>query len=150
MSRDITFYIVDIFIAIDKLKRYSKPYVTSDELHYSELAWDACIRELEVVGEATKQLLENKLIDSSYRRVVDFRNQISHGYFGINEDIVWDVIQNKIPQYENDLLDMVKIQEFNLKDTIQAFYKDNLSNESIEYLQYLEGIVWKIEFLPKS
>ena len=141
MSRDITFYIIDIFVAIDKLKRYSKPYVTSDELLYSELAWDACIRELEVVGEATKHLLENKLIDSSYRRVVDFRNQISHGYFGINEDIVWDVIQNKIPQYENDLLDMVKIQEFNLKDTIKAFYKDNLGKESIEYLQHLEGIV---------
>ncbi len=141
MSRDITFYIIDIFVAIDKLKRYSKPYNTSDELLYSEQAWDACIRELEVVGEATKHLLENKLIDSSYRRVVDFRNQISHGYFGINEDIVWDVIQNKISQYENDLLDMIKTKEFNLKDTIKAFYKDNLSKESIEYLQYLEGVL---------
>ena len=150
MSRDITFYIVDIFIAIDKLKRYSKPYVTSDELLYSELAWDACIRELEVIGEATKHLLNNELIDSSYRRVVDFRNQISHGYFGINEDIVWDVIQNKIPQYENDLLDMIKTKEFNLKDTIKAFYKDNLSKESVEYLKYLEGIVWKIRSLLKS
>ena len=141
MSRDITFYIIDIFVAIDKIKRYSKPYNTSDELLYSELAWDACIRELEVVGEATKHLLENKLIDSSYRRVVDFRNQISHGYFGVNEEIVWDVIQNKIPQYENDLLNAIKSKSINLQNTIKAFYKDNLSKESIEYLQHLEGIV---------
>ena len=141
MSRDITFYIIDIFVAIDKIKRYSKPYNTSDELLYSELAWDACIRELEVVGEATKHLLENKLIDSSYRRVVDFRNQISHGYFGVNEEIVWDVIQNKIPQYENDLLNAIKSKSINLQNTIKAFYKDNLSKDSIEYLQHLEGIV---------
>ena len=95
MSRDITLYIVDILIAIDKIKRYSKPFLNAQELLYSEMAWDACIRELELIGEATKYLLNANLLDNSYRRVVDFRNQITHGYFGINEEIVWDVIKNK-------------------------------------------------------
>ena len=141
MSRDVTFYIVDIFIAIDKLKRYSKAYNNAIDLLYNEIVWDACIRELEIVGEATKHLLDSGILDKNYRRIVDFRNQISHGYFGINEEIVFDVIKNKIPQYEDDLLNIIKIKELNLQDTIKAFYKDNLSKESIEYLQYLEGIL---------
>ena len=141
MSRDVTFYIVDIFIAINKLKRYSKAYNNAIDLLYHEIVWDACIRELEIVGEATKHLLNSGIIDKTYRRIVDFRNQISHGYFGINEEIVFDVIKNKIPQYENDLLKIIKIKELNIKDTIKSFYKDNLSKESIKYLQYLEGIL---------
>ncbi len=138
MSRDTALYIVDIFIAIDKIKRYSKPFLNAQELLYSEMAWDACIRELELIGEATKYLLNANLLDSSYRRVVDFRNQITHGYFGINEDIVWDVIKNKIPQYEKDLLKTVKEKKIDLKESISLFYSDSISKDTINYLKSLE------------
>jgi uncharacterized protein with HEPN domain len=98
-KRDISFYIVDIFIAMDKIKRYSKNYKNAQDLLFSELNWDATLRELEIVGEATKHLLSLEILPISYRRIVDFRNQISHAYFGIDENIIWEIINDKFPLY---------------------------------------------------
>jgi len=95
-KRDVTLYIVDIFIAIDKIERYIKSFEDGSSLLSSELHWDATIRELEIIGEATKYLLEDELLEKKYRRIVDFRNQIVHGYFGIDETIVWDVVTLQI------------------------------------------------------
>jgi len=118
-KRDVSFYIVDVFIAIDKIKRYIKEFKSVDELLYSELHWDATIRELEIIGEATKHILKDEIIDSKYRRIVDFRNQITHGYFGIDENIVWDVLQNKLPQYQNDLKEILLRLDIDLNSAIK-------------------------------
>jgi len=117
-KRDVTLYIVDIFIAIDKIERYTKSFDDGFSLLSSELHWDATIRELEIIGEATKYLLEDELLEKKYRRIVDFRNQIVHGYFGIDETIVWDVVTNKLVEYKSDLLTMVQYIPFNLSDAI--------------------------------
>ena len=45
-DRDVSFYIVDILIAINKIKRYTKDIDNAEELLNSELEWDATIREL--------------------------------------------------------------------------------------------------------
>lgn len=87
-NRDLSFYIVDILLAIDKIRRYTDKFTNPQDLLYDELSWDATIRELEVIGEATKYLLDTNLIGDKNRRIVNFRNQISHGYFGIDEKIV--------------------------------------------------------------
>jgi len=55
-SRDTALHIVDIFIAIDKLKNYTQELNTAEELLYSDIHWDACIRELEIIGESTLTL----------------------------------------------------------------------------------------------
>jgi len=117
-KRDATLYIVDIFIAIDKIERYTKSFVDGSSLLSSELHWDATIRELEVIGEATKYLLADELLEKKYRRVVDFRNQIIHGYFGIDETIVWDVVSCKLPEYKRDLITIVQSIPFDLTDAI--------------------------------
>ena len=85
-DRQHALYVVDLFIAIDKIYRYTNRFDNAQELLYSELEWDGAIRELEIIGEATNYLLKANQIDSKYRRIVDFRNQIIHGYFGIDEN----------------------------------------------------------------
>ena len=42
-KREVSLYIVDIFIAIDKIKRYTNKFNNSDDFFYSELEWDATI-----------------------------------------------------------------------------------------------------------
>jgi len=59
------------------------------------------MRELQIIGEATKHLLQAQLIDDTYRIVVDFRNVIVHEYFGIDADEIWDILQNELPTFEN-------------------------------------------------
>jgi len=117
-KRDITLYIVDIFIAIDKLDRYISNFNDGDHLLGDEVYWDASIRELEIIGEATKILLSSNLIDAKYRRIVDFRNQITHGYFGIDTKIVWHVLVEKIPQYKKDLIDIVRLHKIQIEDAV--------------------------------
>jgi len=138
LHRDITFYVVDIFIAIDKVKRYTKRFENGSELLYDEVYWDATIRELEIIGEATKYLLKDELIDAKYRRIVDFRNQILHGYFGIDENIVWDVVKNKLSEYEVDLKYMLLEENMDLSLAVE-YAEDEYQNQS-NILKTLQNI----------
>jgi hypothetical protein len=84
------------------------------------------IREFEIIGEATKYLLKNKLIDKQYQIVVDLRNQITHEYFGIDEDIVWAVIHYDMDDLEEIILRIISGIEENLKtELIDSFVEDN-------------------------
>jgi uncharacterized protein with HEPN domain len=93
IERDIELFIVDVFVAIKKINNYT------DDFQHSGLHWDATIRQLEIIGEALNKLLDDdkfKLIAPSY-----FRNAIAHGYFGIDLDEVWNIIQVVILIVEN-------------------------------------------------
>ena len=61
------------------------------------IIFDAVLRELQIVGEATNNLIKNEILDDTHRNIVDFRNRITHEYFGVDHDIVWDVVQHDIP-----------------------------------------------------
>ena len=140
-KRDISFYVVDIFIAIDKVDRYTKNFTNPQELLHDEMVWDATIRELEIIGEATKHLLKANIIPSSYRRIVDFRNQINHAYFGIDEKIVWDVVKDKLGIYRNDLISVVVSENIYLQDAIDEMKVDRQSNN------YVLNVLKKLEQL---
>lgn len=136
-NRDISLYIVDIFIAIDKISRFTCKIQNGAELLSHEMAWDACIRELEIIGEATKALLNSGLLKSEYRRIVDFRNQINHGYFGIDEEIVWEVIAHKLPEYQAELVTIVSKEKIALLDAIEHAKVENEKN--VQVLKFLEN-----------
>ena len=66
---------------------------------------DAVIRNLEIIGEASKHL--SKEIKENYPNVpweemYRLRNRVSHEYFGIDYEIVWDILSRHLPQnYKN-------------------------------------------------
>lgn len=126
-NREITLYFLDIFIAYDKISRYTKRFDNAQDFLHSELEWDATIRELEIIGEATNHLLTLNMINTKYRRIVDFRNQIIHGYFGIDEDIVFEVIKNKLVLYITDL----KNSDIDLSKAIQLAKLEHRDNKNI-------------------
>lgn len=135
-KRDISLYIVDIFIAINKIQRYTQKFTNAEDFKWSELEWDATIRELEIIGEATNNLIKSQILENhKYRKIVDFRNVIIHGYFGIDEDEVWSVIQDKLTSFFNDLKDIVEEQNINIEDAISYAIDENFRNkELVEFL----------------
>jgi uncharacterized protein with HEPN domain len=140
-KRDVSFYVLDIFIAIDKIERYTSPFEDAQALLHDELSWDATIRELEIVGEATKFLLKAEMISTYYRRIVDFRNQINHAYFGVDENIVWDVVSNKLALYKSDLEEMIVSKKLDLSQTIESVRNDKFCNEhTIKVLEEVEKL----------
>ena len=63
----------------------------------------AVVRSIEVIGEATKRIpddVRNKYTSIDWRAIAGMRDRLIHGYFGVDYDIVWDVIQNKAPELE--------------------------------------------------
>jgi uncharacterized protein with HEPN domain len=135
-KRDITLYIVDIFIAINKIQRYTKQFATAEDFKWSELQWDASIRELEIIGEATNMLIKSNILENEkYRKIVDFRNIIIHGYFGIDEDEVWGVIQDKLVPFLDELKMIIQHQNIDIKNAVSYAKEENFKNrEIIEFL----------------
>jgi uncharacterized protein with HEPN domain len=126
VDRNIELFIFDIYVAIQKIKRVSSNFDSVQKLLYDFTSWDSVIREFEIIGEASKYLLRDKLIEQNYRRIVDFRNQISHEYFGIDQDIVWGIIHQKLEPFENDILELISHIESHLKnELINSFIEDN-------------------------
>ena len=58
--------------------------------------------------------------------MVDFRNQITHAYFGIDQDIVWGIINNDLKHLEEVIISLILKIEPNLKqELIESFIEDN-------------------------
>jgi uncharacterized protein with HEPN domain len=67
----------------------------NDDLHF-----DAVLRNLEIIGEAVKNVSEatrQKYPQIKWRKIAGFRDIVAHGYFGVNEETVWDIVENEIP-----------------------------------------------------
>ena len=71
-------------------------------------------------------LLRDQLLEKNYQEVVDFRNQIIHAYFGIDQDIVWEIINNDLKHFEQIIKSLILNIEPNLKqELIESFIEDN-------------------------
>jgi uncharacterized protein with HEPN domain len=75
---------------------------------------DACIRRLEIIGEAVKnvsQETKNKYPKIEWKQIAGTRDRIIHAYFDVDLDIVWDIITKNLPVLKKEML----IIEKNLK-----------------------------------
>ena len=126
IDREVELFIFDIYVAILKIKKVSGEFDNVQSLLHDFMAWDSVIREFEIIGEASKYLLKDQLLDNSDRRIVDFRNQITHEYFGIDQEIVWSIIQQKLGSFEQGILRLIANIDFELRqELIDTFTEDN-------------------------
>lgn len=99
MSRDYRLYLEDILEAAEKIDYYVQG-ITFQQLVADDMRLDAVLRNLEVIGEATKNLppeLREKYPAIDWRKVAGLRDVVIHTYFNINHNIIWDIVQNKLP-----------------------------------------------------
>jgi len=105
MQRDYKTYLNDILKAISRVENYTENLVL-DDFSESNLYQDAVIRNLEIIGEAVKHIpnnLRKKYPDIEWKKIAGLRDILAHAYFGIDIEIVWDVIQNKIPEFKEQI-----------------------------------------------
>jgi uncharacterized protein with HEPN domain len=103
MSRDEIMYLQDIAESCEKILRFTAGLSQSD-LKVDEKTYDAVVRNLEIVGEAAKHIgeeIRRQLTDIEWRKAAGLRDMLAHAYFGIDDDILWDVVQNKVPRLAN-------------------------------------------------
>ena len=137
VDREVELFIFDIYIAVQKIKKVSSGFDNVQNLLHDFIAWDSVIREFEIIGESSKYLLKNKLLSKEYQVVVDFRNHITHEYFGIDPNIVWVTIQTDLQAFETAILNLIDDIEYDLKiELIESFMEDN---------HYLDFIIDKLK-----
>ena len=99
MSRDELMYLQDIADSCERLLRYTSGW-TKEQLIADEKTYDAVVRNLEILGEAAKHVsdeLRSKIHDVQWRKIAGMRDLLAHAYFGIDNNILWDVVKNKVP-----------------------------------------------------
>lgn len=103
MSRDYKVYIQDILEAISNIHEYTDG-MTPESFESDKKTIDAVVRNLEIIGEAAKKI-PKKICDEfsvvPWQRIGGLRDILIHEYFGIDLQIIWDVIQNKLVDLEN-------------------------------------------------
>ena len=65
------------------------------------LVYDATLRNIELIGEAATHIPEavrEAHSEIEWRQIVGVRNQVAHGYLGIDDDTIWSIIQTSIPE----------------------------------------------------
>ena len=106
MSRNESLYLADIQESCEKVLRFTKGMKYKDFVN-DDLHFDAVLRNLEIIGEAVKNISEEtrkKYPNVKWRKIAGFRDIVAHEYFGINDETVWDIVENEVPA----LLGMVK------------------------------------------
>jgi uncharacterized protein with HEPN domain len=102
LSRDWRLYWSDMHEAVSKILRFTEGMDQTAFLS-SELTRDAVLRNLEVIGEAAKHIpseVRQDYLQVDWRRIIGFRSIVAHAYFGIDDDILWDIILTKIPELD--------------------------------------------------
>ena len=72
---------------------------------------DAVVRNLEVVGEAVKKIpdhIRRKYPEVEWSKIAGLRDILIHEYFGIDVDIIWDIIQTKLLPLENHIKEIIR------------------------------------------
>lgn len=99
MSRSTRLFIQDMLECARKVIRYTQG-MTQDEFFTTDLEYDAVLRNLEILGEAAKQIpqaLRDKYPQVDWRGIAGLRDILAHAYFSLDEDTLWDIITNKVP-----------------------------------------------------
>ena len=82
-----------------------------DEFMANETLRRAFVRSLEIVGEAAKKVPEDFRVKHptvEWRAMAGMRDRLIHDYFGVDYELVWDVVQNRIPALRNQVASMLK------------------------------------------
>jgi uncharacterized protein with HEPN domain len=99
-NRTYMMYLTDIQIAMSRIAEYLED-LTFPLFKKDYKTVDAVIRNFEVIGEASKNLpveIKLKYPDVPWEEMYLLRNKVSHEYFGIDYEIIWDVATNYLPE----------------------------------------------------
>ena len=99
MKRDIKLFLEDILESIKAIEEYSKG-MNKEKLELSRLIQNAIIREIKIIGQAVKNIpinIKNEHKEIEWRKIAGMRDIIIHGYFRVDLNAVWNVIEKDIP-----------------------------------------------------
>ncbi|RXT02751.1 DUF86 domain-containing protein [Ammoniphilus sp. CFH 90114] len=108
MKNDIV-YIKHIIDSIEKIESYTDQ-LGKEGFIKSGLIQDAVIRNLEIIGEATKNIsieFRKEHQGIPWRNMAGLRDVLIHDYFGVDLEIVWNVVEKELSKVKIELIDLI-------------------------------------------
>lgn len=106
MSRSWELFLRDMLEAARRVIRYTEER-QADTFSADEMAYDATLRNLEILGEAAKNIpddIRQRFPEVNWRGVAGLRDILAHAYFALDDATLWKIVETDIPE----LLDLLE------------------------------------------
>jgi uncharacterized protein with HEPN domain len=103
-------FVLDMLLACENILKYTKG-MRFEEFEKDGKTKDAVIRNIEILGEAVKNIsteFRKDYRDIEWNDIARTRDKFIHFYFGIDDEILWDIITIDIPKLKQKLEEIVK------------------------------------------
>jgi uncharacterized protein with HEPN domain len=110
MKRDYKLYLKDILDSILKIEKFITG-MKYEEFLKDDKTSSAVVRKLEIIGEASKNIpkeIKSRYKEIPWKDMAKMRDKIIHFYFGVDYEIVWKVIKERLPQIKRKIKEILK------------------------------------------
>jgi uncharacterized protein with HEPN domain len=109
-DRRYGFYLEDMLVSMERIQEYI------GELEFIQfkqryMVVDAVIRNFEIIGEASKHIpgeIIAKYPEIPWKKMYGLRNIVTHEYFGIDYEMIWEIAKNDLPKNQKDLQRLIE------------------------------------------
>jgi uncharacterized protein with HEPN domain len=113
MKKDDSIYLRHVLDAIVKIEEYTQG-IKYERFMDNHLIQDGVIRQIEIIGEATKRLSKEtreRYSEIPWKDMTGMRDKLIHNYLGVDLDAVWDTVEKDIPDLRNRLRYLIEKDE---------------------------------------
>lgn len=109
MKKDPLVYLNHILICIVRIQTYTSD-INEQQFLNDSLIQDGVIRNLEIIGEATKQLnqeFRTNYPNIAWKKIAGLRDKLIHDYIGVDMWSVWGLVEKVIPEFDAQIRDVI-------------------------------------------
>ncbi|MEA1925022.1 MAG: DUF86 domain-containing protein [Candidatus Altiarchaeota archaeon] len=112
-NKDPSIFLEHILESVNDIESYSRG-ISKNSFFEDKQLQDAIIRRVEIIGEAVKNIpddVKNKYADVSWKEITGTRDIFIHQYFGVDLEIVWNIVKKDLPDLKNKIRDILDDME---------------------------------------
>lgn len=109
MPREDSALLLDMLLSCQKIQKFTQD-ISEEKFKENDLVQSATLREFQVLGEVARMISDDGKVKHEnipWRIISGLRNRVIHEYFNVDLDILWQTIQENIPELKNQLEEII-------------------------------------------